>query len=652
MNAPLILPASEWTGCYDGGWQGEIVAEAFAHPAKVSRALIRRIYAHAFDHGWLRAGDVVVDPFGGICGTALDAMWNGLHWTGCELEQKFVGLGGENIDLWNRRYGLKPGFGSARILQGDSRKLSDVVGGAACVLGSPPFADSLSNKPSTQILAGSGGRMGESCKSDDYYGVAEGQLGAMREGTAPALICSSPPYAAIATGAGGLNTKPGADGQQSGRNASSASQTADQRYGETAGQLAVMREGEAPACIISSPPFAAQQTGGGIATANGVNGNVRTGTNCGYQNQAETDGNLGSMPEGRFDAVIYIDSTGDRDRVPRCQHAKTAESALAGEVSDAVPALTSASANYSKGERNQTVTASASHAPSATSRCQTTTDQCTNDGAEEARLGEGMHGDHSANSPSKETAGSAANADPSNTSTCTTRKTPRTRGANGITRSATSKPCAQNATSRTTESNCTTQSAPSAIRPTARGAQELAAQSSAERKCQSEPGLNSTSSNQSHTCAPNAPRSSVDQAGDGNTAPRPVFEGRGQKKNLSGESKLEPDTFWASAQTIVQQCHQVLRPGGHAIWIVKDFVRRGKRVPFSDQWQALCEQEGFRLVCRHRAMLVARHGEQDDIFGATQQLTTARKSFFRRLAEAKGSPAIDWEDVICVEKAT
>jgi hypothetical protein len=91
--------------------------------------------------------------------------------------------------------------------------------------------------------------------------------------------------------------------------------------------------------------------------------------------------------------------------------------------------------------------------------------------------------------------------------------------------------------------------------------------------------------------------------------------------------------------------------GGMAIWVVKDFVRKGKRVPFSDQWQALCEQQGFRLVCRHKAMLVKRHGEQDTIFGDSQQITTQRKSFFRRLAEKKGSPAIDWEDVICLERA-
>ncbi len=464
MNDIARMPSTEWHGCYDDGWQGEIVAEAFALPAKVSRALIRRIYQHAFVEGWLLPGDTVVDPFGGIAGTALDAMWNGLTWVGCELEPKFVGLAGENIEQWQRRYGAKAGFGSARIVQGDSRKLADVIAGAHCCIGSPPFAECDLHTSASSCATGkpsrADGTSGGRAKGDYVRGESPGQLGRMFEGTPPALICSSPPYAAIATGAGGLNTKPGADGQQSGRNASAPSQNTDQRYGETAGQLAAMREGEAPAidCIVSSPPFASQQTGGGIAAANGINGNVRTGQNCGYQNQAESDGNLGAMPEGRFDAVV-------------------------------------SSPPY-----------------------------------EGQQVGTGK---------------------------------------------------------------------------------------------------------------------------DGRTGWRGYTDiGGGTSAKAEQLSAMEPDTFWSAAREIVAQCHTILRPGGKAIWITKDFVRKGKRVPFSDQWQALCESQGFRLVCRHRAMLVKRHGEQDTIFGDVEQITTERKSFFRRLAEKKGSPAIDWEDVICLERVT
>ncbi len=111
------------------------------------------------------------------------------------------------------------------------------------------------------------------------------------------------------------------------------------------------------------------------------------------------------------------------------------------------------------------------------------------------------------------------------------------------------------------------------------------------------------------------------------------------------------DTFWQAAKEIVQQCYQILKPGGHAIWVCKDFVRKGHRVPFSDDWQRLCESAGFKTIHRHRAMLVKEESHKS-LFGHDIVKKTERKSFFRRLAEAKGSPKIDWEDVICMVKET
>lgn len=105
---------------------------------------------------------------------------------------------------------------------------------------------------------------------------------------------------------------------------------------------------------------------------------------------------------------------------------------------------------------------------------------------------------------------------------------------------------------------------------------------------------------------------------------------------------------------ICDKCGKPLRgtgrtAGGMAIWVTKDYIKKGRRVPFSDRWLALCESVGFKLVCRHQAMLVKDHGTQITIDGE-EKITTERKSFFRRLAESKGSPRIDWEDVICLEK--
>lgn len=345
----------EWRGCYDGGWKGAIVPEAFAHPAKFSRALIHRIYAHALEQVWLKAGDMVLDPFGGVALGALHAMWYGLTWIGVELEPKFVTLAEQNLALWQRKYGHKDGWGSARIVQGDSRQLAELIADADCCIGSPPFST-----PGCQP----GGNM-------------------------PSTPVRSKQRAM------GLEKKAGLE------------------YGSTPGQLGAMPEGRFEA-VVSSPPY---------------------------------EGSLDAKGDG-------IDWT----KAQRGGHSKTSG-------------------------------------------------------------------------------------------------TPRT---------------------------------------LSRGA---------------------------------------------------IADGYGT--GLENTGNLTGDTFWSAAREILEQCHAVLRPGGHAIWVTKDFVRKNQRVPFSDQWAALCESVGFRLVCRHRAMLVEQHGVQGGMFGEDRVIGSERKSFFRRLAERKGSPRIDHEDVLC-----
>ena len=109
------------------------------------------------------------------------------------------------------------------------------------------------------------------------------------------------------------------------------------------------------------------------------------------------------------------------------------------------------------------------------------------------------------------------------------------------------------------------------------------------------------------------------------------------------------DTFWTAAREIVQQCHAILKPGGIAVWVCKDFVRAGKRVPFSDDWRRMCEACGFETLEWIKASLIKRE-EQPGLFGEPVVKERAKKSFFRRLAEAKGSPRIDHEDVLIMQK--
>jgi hypothetical protein len=110
-------------------------------------------------------------------------------------------------------------------------------------------------------------------------------------------------------------------------------------------------------------------------------------------------------------------------------------------------------------------------------------------------------------------------------------------------------------------------------------------------------------------------------------------------------------TFWSAAREILAQVYAVLKPGGHAIWVVKAYCRAGKIVDFPGQWRALCEHVGFVTLHEHHALLVEHHGTQGGLFGEDTQHTTAKKSFFRRLHEAKRPDlAIDYEVVVCMSK--
>jgi len=108
----------------------------------------------------------------------------------------------------------------------------------------------------------------------------------------------------------------------------------------------------------------------------------------------------------------------------------------------------------------------------------------------------------------------------------------------------------------------------------------------------------------------------------------------------------DDDDFWTAARTIVDQVYQVLIPGGHAVWVCKDFVKNKQIVPFCDQWRQMCEAAGFVTLHEHHAMLV--HSTEHDFDGKEKRRES--KSFFRRLAENKGSPRIDYEVVLCMSK--
>jgi hypothetical protein len=205
----------DWHGCYDQRWSGVIVDEAMRHPAKFSRGLIERIYRHLLAAGHLRPGDLVGDPFGGVALGAWPARRRGLHWVGVELEPRFVELGRANLDLWQRQFGDKIApWGQAALVQGDSRRLAEVLAGAglAAVVSSPPYAQGCAHQGGAdhpeRVRQLGRAAYGPGCDPDGQptprYGAAGGQLANLPAGNLDAVI-SSPPYEGSVNQSAGAN---------------------------------------------------------------------------------------------------------------------------------------------------------------------------------------------------------------------------------------------------------------------------------------------------------------------------------------------------------------------------------------------------------------------------------------------------------------
>jgi len=435
----------DWTGCYPSKWKGIIVDDAMRHPAKFSSRLIRHIYEHMIAEGWLKPGDVVIDPFGGVALGALDAMRTGIRWRGVELEPRFAEVGNKNIALWNSRYSTMPKWEpDAVLLQGDSRFLVDVLNGEdhTAVISSPPYADGCAH---------TGG-------DDKHPEQVEG--GEIRlPGIAGAI--SSPPYA------DSMESKGGIDPTKSKHRYGKTSQTAnsDTRYGSTPGQLGAMK-GNGFDAAISSPPFLDARSDTEKSKSSNHGGEADGAYTRQIQDYGSTPGQLTNMKEGDFDTTVPSPPYSER---------------------------------------------------------------------------------HSYNDE------------------------------------------------RTV---------------------------SAVEKLKEQPG-SKIGGSRIHDNVGNSP----------------------------GQLGQEGETdFWSAARTIVEQVYQVLAPGAHAVWVVKSFVRNKEIVDFPGQWRKLCEVVGFVTLHEHHALLVRHTGTSMTLEGGTVEHKTESKSFFRRLAEKNGSPRIDFEVILCMEK--
>lgn len=646
------VPIERWKGCYDESWRGAITPESFAHPAKAGRALLGQIYDRLFKMGALSIGSTVVDPFGGIGTTGIIGAWRGVRVICHELEPKFVALAQSNFDLHLPKWEVL-NHPLPRIVQGDSRKLRQSIASANAVISSPPYSELGSGVKSgkvdeTKWTTGSPGRKMGSSHHEEGYGDTPGQLGTMDAGHVDAVV-SSPPYSAIASGAGGLNTLPSRNPDEQTGRSMGASQDTDQRYGDAEGQLAKLTEGAVDA-VVSSPPYVNDALG----HSRGVAQDVTPGPKCEQAQVVATEygtepGQLDQLASGTVDAIIssppYEKSIiGQREVDIDYEHqrlkAKLANGSLFGRESirKAQQGInphsneimhdygkTSGQLGAMKTEGVDAVIASPPYEAAISERG-------GRQGDIEPRIdpntGKPFPQEHDLK-PYGDTPGQLGSLS--------------SEGVDAIVSS-----------------------------PPFGGQQDQPVIGQGVRKDMEAAGRNPSDSQQSSPG--NLAVASMDETVDAVLTSPPYGDtglgGSAQSEGPNGrptdnkgasqpldqygtsEGQLNhanEETFWSAARDIVRECHAILKPGGYAVWIVKAFVRNKEIVDFPGDWRRLCEYVGFETITEVHAMLV-KETEYTDIFGEDRVDKKERKSFFRRLAESKGSPKIDHEVVYIMRK--
>lgn len=291
-----------WHNCYDDGWKGLIVPEAFAHPAKFARGLIARIIDHGMDAGWWKQGDLIGDPFGGVALGGVIAGYSGLNWIGVELEDKFWKLGNRNIELHGPKWCALDLCSRIQLVNGDSRRFAELIGAAAAVITSPPYGSSLTpgNKAEVRDCKWSEIGGGQMKYRQRYSTETEGQIGNLETGALDAVL-TSPPYADQVI----RKRELGKDGFKQGATQGGHSFDA---YGESAGQIGRMKPGVIDH-VITSPPYNKpfSQDHNGSRGGKRANGEAPSSERGAFIQYGQTAGQIeGVSPETYWQAMDQV----------------------------------------------------------------------------------------------------------------------------------------------------------------------------------------------------------------------------------------------------------------------------------------------------------------------------------------------------------
>lgn len=625
----------EWSGCYPSKWKGLILDESMVHPAKFSFGLIQRIYSHMKKEGWLKAGDYVIDPFAGIALGAFHAMSHGLNWVGNELEPRFVQLGRANIEFWQKRYDWWKG--TATLLQGDSRHLLEILEKArldatAGAVASPAYSETRLG-PSGIDTEKSKHRFGPSSqvfrKEDGYHGID------------------------VSSYQGAVSSSPFSDSLSRDRvDPESRTSLARERgisNAENVSPIDMEKEGkrqQSYSGAISSPVYSdgCQHTGGDTPTSQehieggevhlpGIRGVVSSSPysearigqesgqeHCGRGDQyGDENAQLGAMKatEEGFQAAIssspYADSVNSEQ-----SHIDWEKAGRPDRLTTTGKGIQGANQHQMKyGDENAQLGAMKATEEGFQASVASPPFGQENTGG---GIADGLRGESDYPPPNNHTG--------SNQGYQATVSSPPFRQASGGTG-------AQGGT----------------IDP-ALMKRHAAGNSAAEGYGATEGNIANLPEGDFDGAVSSPPFKDQFSSHDNFVASHDSTKLMDTNSCAYGSTAgqlASADDFWTAARLIVEQTYLALIPGGHAVWVCKDFVKDKKRVPFSDQWRQLCEAVGFVTLHEHHALLVRNHGSAITLEKEKIDLSKESKSFFRRLGEKKVAEKNYWNSLTARE---
>ena len=631
---------TRWDGCYRDAWQDLIVPEAFAHPAKYSRGLIHRIYQHLLERGYVRPGQTVLDPFGGASLGAIDAATYGLQWIGVELEENFRIISHKNMLLWSQERWCTCGdYGAAYVSALRHAVSADSRGGEQNTPGQerPVLLEGMS-QPSLfhwkenqrgdtpEIPRTATVEQGQAVvASHESQALDSGEWGESQGGEerplARGTVCQSKRLCGDTSQRQAEIGTPACDGADARTTAQA------QRVGTPSQRRQNRQSSREPRTDDLQPAHAPSQSAG--APAPDTPGVVL----CMRGDRRDT-GNTGPDTNRLFLTHLQTrQAAGIRPSVTRSQTCQSC-----GKLAVPLPVLLQGDSRVLRqvlaGAQAGCVVGSPPYAESNQQYAENWQYIDRSKGLIQTQQ-RGQHAD-SQRAATYGHAPGQLGALPPGTPPDALVSSPPYAGAGQVlgTHNGIDWSQAQDGGKVGTPARIAS----------GEGYGSTPGQLGNMAIVSSPPYAEGLSKEHTYT----------DHSKRDKDSHRRIMTEKGIVDPFYGVTPgnlgTEATTFWEAASQIVGECAALLPVGGIACWVVKDYISKGKRVPFCDQWRQLCESHGLVLIEEIHASLVEEHGTQEGLFGEAETLTTERKSFFRRLAERKGSPRIDHETVLILRK--